>query len=275
MRKRLTTSPSPEDENPYFLSFSDMMSGLLAIFILASIALIIELTQIKNQLNQEITEVERIKKDWEKEMYMLTAAEKVRSEMLGEISKELNEKGILVHLSTNSTVLRIPEEVIHFKTAEFTLPDDSEKQRNIALIGDTIYRHLIKNDRWRFIDTVFVEGHTDAAVYRNSKIKGNWGLSTFRAISLWEFWAKNESDASKLQSLRNAENHLMFSVSGYADTRPTACISDDLKEEIGSCPDATYYQSIEKEIAYSKNRRIDIRFTVRKPNTKDYKETQR
>lgn len=51
MKKRSYTGPRNIDEdNPYWVSFSDLMSGLLVIFILASVALIIELTQRTNDV---------------------------------------------------------------------------------------------------------------------------------------------------------------------------------------------------------------------------------
>ena len=41
-----------DDENPYWISFSDIMAGLLVIFILASLVLILEL-MVTRQLVQD------------------------------------------------------------------------------------------------------------------------------------------------------------------------------------------------------------------------------
>jgi hypothetical protein len=50
-RRAITTQvPRPEEENPYLLSFSDIMAGLLGLFILALIAVMILLDQQKHQL---------------------------------------------------------------------------------------------------------------------------------------------------------------------------------------------------------------------------------
>ena len=38
-----------DDENPYWMSFSDIMSVLLIIFILASVVLIVQLMEIREQ----------------------------------------------------------------------------------------------------------------------------------------------------------------------------------------------------------------------------------
>lgn len=249
--KRQTTL---ENDNPYELSFSDMMSGLLMVFILATIVLVLQLINIQVDLKTE------------KEQ--LTKAEKVREELLVEIRDALHQEGILVHLSENSTILRIPESVISFKSASYYLPTGAENERKIRRIGEVIDEKLNQGDRKDFIDTVFVEGHTDSKPYKDSKIKGNWGLSTFRAIQLWEFWASSKGSSANLQKLVNKDNKLMFSVSGYADTRPIICIEGVTNKETTNCNE-TYPKDRIKE-AYSKNRRIDIRFTVRKPKSEEF-----
>ena len=47
-------SRNVDEENPYWVSFSDLMSALLVVFILAAVALIIELTQMKNKFDEDI-----------------------------------------------------------------------------------------------------------------------------------------------------------------------------------------------------------------------------
>ena len=59
----------------------------------------------------------------------------------------------------------------------------------------------------------------------------------------------------KLNELQNFNGQLLFSVSGYADTRRV-----DLIEET--------------EEQRARNRRIDIRFTVKKPKLEDYEKAK-
>src|SRR5687768_8215450 len=87
-----------DEENPYWISFSDIMAGLLISFILAAIALILELTQKSEQWDEAIREIAK--------------AEQVRKDMLREIEQELNAMNIPVKISDNDTVLRIPEDVL-------------------------------------------------------------------------------------------------------------------------------------------------------------------
>jgi len=223
-----------DEENPYWLSFSDIMSGLLIIFVLASLVLVLELSQRKAMVDEKILEQ--------------TKAEKVRQEVLKEIKDELLRKGIMVEVSDNDTVLRIPDDQLAFETNEYRVPPD-EKYRNAVLeIGSVLHRAITKDNRLEVFDTIFVEGHTD--MRPSPRNMGNWGLSTFRAISVWNYWNENMSEDNRLDRLKNHQGAPLFSMSGYGETRPvsTVQISED---------------------DYRRNRRIDLRFTVFHPKLDD------
>ena len=244
MGLRLSSSgrdrPRVDEENPYWISFSDIMAGLLIIFILAAVALILELTQKNEQFDEAIREIAK--------------AEQVRREILAEVKAELNKRNIRVELSDNDTVLRIPDDVLSFERSKFNISQDENLRRVALEIGRVLYQSITKEDRWTYLDTVFVEGHTDKMPYRNASIKGNWGLSTFRAISVWDYWNNAMNEGRRLEDLVNHDNKKLFSVSGYAETRPNI---DTLSD-----PDS--------EESLRKNRRIDIRFTVRRPALEDF-----
>ncbi|MCU8020062.1 MULTISPECIES: OmpA/MotB family protein [unclassified Shewanella] len=229
-----------DEENPYWMSFSDLMSALLVIFILATVALIIELTQKSEKIDASIQELQR--------------AEEARRNILVDIKEDLAKQNIIVEIVENDTVLRIPESTLSFKSAKDTLPEDEKTQTEVAAIGDALHKAITKEERWKYLDTVFVEGHTDSVNiwYRG---KGNWGLSTDRAVSIWKLWQEKNSLLPKLNELKNFNGQLLFSVSGYADTRRV-----DLVEK--------------SEDQRARNRRIDIRFTVKKPKIEDYKKAK-
>lgn len=242
-----------DEENPYWISFSDIMAGLLVIFILASVALILELTKKR--------------KDFDEAMQEMAKAEQVRKDLLREIESELNAMHIPVRISDNDTVLRIPEDVLTFKQGKFDIPTDTRSQETALDIGRVLYRSIVKEDRWRYLDTIFVEGHTDRIPYPNTWIKGNWGLSAFRAISVWDFWNDNLGENERLDTLINHLGKKLFSVSGYAETRPVRCSNADPQvDDLTLCPDGP----LDDEMSLQKNRRIDIRFTVRRPAMEDY-----
>lgn len=224
-----------DDENPYWISFSDIMSGLLVIFVLASMALILELTVTRFEVNDAIREVAR--------------AEQTRRDILTEIANDLKTKNIEVEISDNHTVLRIPEKILSFETDEYQIPDNEEMRRTALEIGYALYSSITKSNRWKHLDTIFIEGHTDRRhSYRHM---GNWGLSTFRAISVWNYWNQHLPESMKLDKLINHLGDPLFSVSGYGAMRPIQEIQ-------------------ETEEDFQKNRRIDIRFTVRRPAIEEF-----
>jgi len=221
-----------DEENPYWISFSDIMSGLLIVFILASLYLMIELSEKIDAFDMSVSE--------------LATANQVRSEMLREIQEKLKNKNILVDISDNESVLRIPADQLYFVQGKY---DISEAKVSIVnLIGKYIYDAISTSDRIKYVDTIFIEGHTDSVSARGLAM-GNWGLSSFRAITVWNHWRLNASYGKQLTALRNKKGDPIFSVSGYADTR---------RLDRAEADDAGMRQ----------NRRIDVRFTMRQP---DYK----
>ena len=229
-----------DEENPYWMSFSDLMSGLLVIFILAAVALIIELTQKSEKIDASIEELKK--------------AQETRENILTDIKEELSKQNIHVEIVENDTVLRIPDSTLSFESGKDTLPEDEQTQKEVRAIGMALHKAITTDERWKYLDTVFVEGHTDSdgIWYRG---KGNWGLSTDRAVSIWKLWQTEIPVEPSLNALKNFNGQLLFSVSGYADTRRV-----DLNE----------YTEEER----AKNRRIDIRFTVKKPKLEDYEKAK-
>ncbi len=215
-------------ENHYWISFSDLMSGLLLIFMLATAVLILELTEKKSKVNEAIQE--------------LADADSVRTVVLKEVELNLQKLGIKVIVDSNGTLLRIPESTLAFKSNSDEIPKNSIKI--LKIIGNELHASLLADNRIEYFNTIFVEGHTDSD--RCFLAKGNWGLSTYRAINVWKFWNKYNNFAK----LKNYSGQSLFSVSGYGATRRV--------------------NEIEKTSEDKKaNRRIDIRFTVKNPSLQD------
>ncbi|CAA0081059.1 Uncharacterised protein [Zhongshania aliphaticivorans] len=232
-----------EEDNPYWVSFSDIMAGLLVIFILASMALILQLQDKNEQVNDAI-------KDYKK-------ADAVRRTIIEEIVTELKIANIEVTVGENHTVIRIPEDVISFDQGRFTLPRNPNIRKNILKIGEVLGESIRKDKRWEQLDTVFVEGHTDELHCPKRLCPlGNWGLSANRAISVWRFWDEGLADEKKLDQLENHIGDKLFSVSGYAETRPE-------ESTVGIPPTRE---------SRAKNRRIDVRFTIRRPNLTEFED---
>lgn len=284
-----------EEENPFLLSFSDLMASLVAIFILALIVMMIQLHLKQQELKQETQameimtermESEADKKAKETERLQLSLIELRKNleeiqktqnaidsaldgvglrernltALLEGIQKDLQEKGIEVIVAENGSVLRIPERALSFGLGSHTIDTDFHSAANA--IGDALLMALRREENLALLDTVFIEGHTDAVP--NNSGMGNWGLSAYRAISLWKFWTETPGECEELQSLKTIDRPFepggkpLISVSGYAETRPTGLLSTNSQEERGNAAD----------------RRIDIRFTLasaEKRNLEDLK----
>lgn len=242
MRFRKSHDVAVDEENPYWMSFSDIMSALLVIFILASVILILQLMEIQKELEQRQVQ-------FEEEIVELKKAEQVRRTILDEAVEELRARNIKVEVSENQTVLSIPNDLLGFDTGAYEI--NPGYQPRALEIGQVINDVVSRDNRVEFLDTIFIEGHTDNRPLQGFMGKGNWGLSTFRAISLWQFWSAALPEKQQLARLKNKDGKPLFSVSGYGETRPA--VVQQLTEE-----------------DFKRNRRIDIRFTIRRPDSAQY-----
>jgi flagellar motor protein MotB len=231
-----------DEENPYWMSFSDILSGLLILFVLASVVLMVELMEAKEELENK-------KEAFTQELKMLHMAEGVRKTILHEAADLLRQRGIQVTVSENETVISIPNDILGFDSAAFNINPQFEE--TALKIGEVLSMVINKEGREQYLDTIFIEGHTDSKNYYGVLGKGNWGLSTFRAISLWELWSKSLPSHLNLAGINNKDGNPLFSVSGYAATRRMV-VAELTDEDFGA------------------NRRIDIRFTIRRPSSEEY-----
>jgi flagellar motor protein MotB len=232
----------------YWISFTDLMSALLFIFILAVVVLVLQLAERQAELTSQRDQIEQQQVDFNEQISTLQQAESVREDMLLEISEELRAQGIEVLVTENNSVLSIPSESLGFAATSYELSESYEPRA--LTIGTVISEAIRQDDRLQYLDTVFVEGHTDNLDFDGLEGTGNWGLSTFRAISLWSFLESALPGDQRLGQLENTEGKPLFSVSGYADTRPVQ----------GT-------QKTDEQRAL--NRRIDIRFTIVRPSSDD------
>lgn len=241
---RYASSKSVDEENPYWMSFSDVMSGLLVIFILASVILILQLMVKQDEIDES-------KIEFEAEIKLLQQAEEVRRNILVEAAEMLKARGIQVEISENQTVLRIPNDLLGFNTGQDDI--QARYEETAFEIGEVLHTLISKDNRVTYLDTIFVEGHTDSRPFSGALCgdKGNWCLSSLRAISLWQFWESELPAGQRLSEFNNLAGQPLFSVSGYAATRPV--VANEQTDD-----------------DYRQNRRIDIRFTIRRPTSEDY-----
>lgn len=272
--RRKSNKSSAAEENPFVLSFSDLMACLLAIFILALIVTMLELQKRKEELLREqekikitlvelvesLQEIQTIQSNIASALDGVSQRERSLAAMLDGIQKDLKERGVEVIVAENGSVLRIPEQGLSFALGKYDIPPSFEP--NAKAIGEALAHALEQETNRRMLDTVFIEGHTDAV--QNSREMGNWGLSAYRAISLWNYWTLKPGELSRMKDLHNLPSNPeqrprpLISVSGYAETRSTHSpeIAATMK------PDRP------------EDRRIDIRFTLAVSEKKNLEDLQ-
>jgi len=251
-----------EGENPFLLTFSDFMASLLAIFILVLIVTLIELEKkkaavvaagdsirmTKERLITSLRGIRTLQSAIGTSMTGVSQREVALTMMLNRVKSGLEARGVHVVLAENGTVLRIPEQQLQFALGKYEIP--SVHFGSAKAIGQALLEALSDTESQTLLDTVFIEGHTDSV--SNPREMGNWGLSTYRAISLWNFWTERPGELVGLKYLRTRPPEgkglpkPLVSVSGYADTRSThGALGGQMSKS-----------------DRSEDRRIDIRFTL-------------
>ena len=211
-----------QTNDTFTISISDLMSGLLAIFILILSYFILDFSQAASQITQNDSK---------------------RAELLNTIHDRLKEEGIQVTIDNQHGILRISEGIL-FDVGMADIKDQG--QIVIQKLGMVIFDTLTSEEFEQSVETIFIEGHTDSVPINNGIFPSNWELSTKRAINTW--LTMNKANPNLLY-LYNKRNQPIFSVSGYADTRPIADNNTDTGRK--------------------DNRRIDIRFSMTPPSEED------
>lgn len=249
-----------DDEN-YFISMTDMMVGMLFIFIimLMSFALLfrqqtdvqvaktkVQATKIEvaESVGRELDETEsRIRKRLDE----IREASALRLRLLTEVRDQLSREGLTVEISPSGDVLRLTEAAVQFPINNFALLGDAK--RNVGKIARVLARVLpgysicprsraksaCRSSDQASVETVFIEGHTD----ETGNDDQNWSLSAQRAASTYR---ELTAVAPELRKLINRRDEEILSISGYSSTRPID-------------PSGT-------AAAWGRNRRIDLRFVM-------------
>ena len=233
MRRKQETIPK-QDSGVFNLSISDLMAGLLSIFILALCFFILNFSQKTSKLTENNIN---------------------RAELVKQLRDDMDTLGIKVTIDEKRGILRIPEDSLTFAVGSADVTDvDTVKK-----IGSVLLQTLDMDKYKGKVETVFIEGHSDNVPISNYRFNSNWELSSQRAINIWNIMRDKPNE--RLAELKNnivfldandQKVHVeepIFSCSGYADTRPVVPNDSEANRKI--------------------NRRIDIRFTMVPPVEED------
>jgi len=249
-----------EDGENYFISMTDMMVGVLFIFIIMLMVFALDFKK-KTDVNEDALAIaqevakhlDTLRKEVHAQIAVLDAAQQTRRQLLLDIQAQLKAEGMDVAIDEANGVLHLTENAVRFATDHSDL--DDKARANVDKIAKVLqvvlpkYAACKSNDGafscagegGSTVETIFIEGHTDITGSEdvNQREKRNWQLSTERAVNTYR---EIVSTAADVRSLRNLKHEEIMSVSGYSSTRPVDAGGD--------------------EQAYAKNRRIDLRFVM-------------
>ncbi|MGU3466429.1 flagellar motor protein MotB [Methylobacterium sp. C33D] len=265
-----TTEEQAEESENYFISMTDMMVGMLFIFIIMLMVFALnyrkgddDSKRIKDCLTELLTKnavlsadindkVNKIQGDVRNQIEALELAADQRRRLLTDISKRLIAQGLAVQVDERNGVLRLTEDAVRFAPNRSDL--DARARDALTRIGrvltDVVAEYAAcKQGRTEAcgkfqgasLETIFIEGHTDTTGVPDlaERDRRNWLLSTERATATYREMTAGSPD---LRDFRNRRGEQIVSVSGYSSTRPIA--------------------SGEDREAWEKNRRIDLRFVM-------------
>lgn len=239
-----------EDEN-YFVSMTDMMVGILFIFIILLMVFALNFRQQTDVSEDQIKRLQEaaqqadvvadrlqtLQSEVRDEIAAINQSDLVRSELLQEIKGRLATEGLEVQVDEANGVLRLAENAVRFPvdSAELTAIASSNVAKIAQVLGEVLPSYTAGGDnRAALVETVFIEGHTDVT----GDDERNWRLSTERAVNTYRLITQTQP---ALRELRNGSGNEVLSVSGYSSTR--------------GVPDVS-------RTAYDVHRRIDLRFVM-------------
>jgi chemotaxis protein MotB len=242
----------------YFVSMTDMMVGMLFIFIilLMSFALLFrQQTDVTNETrtskirhaNEIEQKLENLEKKITQQIDQIRQATLLRQKLLREIDAQLRREDLIVQVDESNGVLHLTEDTIRFRQNDASLSDGA--RQNVGKIARVLARVLpayiscLKGvsggscqDRTNAsVETVFIEGHTDTVGPDDQ----NWLLSAQRAANTYR---ELTTVSRELRQFRNRSNQGLLSISGYSSARPI--------------------DPANNTAAWDKNRRIDLRFVM-------------
>lgn len=231
MRTRAKKVRSGERVN-YLASVSDLMSGLLFVFILALTVAIIQTKHSAQEAKEAAMQMESIQTRLKNVEARLVGTREATGNLLDRLQKELVKENVMVEIDPARSVLRIPENAVSFEVGRSDL--NEENAERIRMIGRVLADKLLcyqknvpetmrercakENPFGHTLDAIFIEGHTDNLAYRGDETgRRNRYLSTARSNAVYGIMVV-ENDA--LENLTNPNGESLFSLSGYGSERP-------------------------------------------------------
>jgi chemotaxis protein MotB len=276
----LQPRPAGDDEGNYLVSVSDLMVGMLFIFIIILMAFALnfriaedDATSIQLHLARERDEVGREMRRLALERDLLAVHrdalaeerdelgavsdyllrnDRIRNDMLAAVQSLLRERRVEVSLDPQNGILRLPESLLFDSARAVLRPEGARALRELAAVlarslpcfsrAPQVQQIDCKVAPKPLLEAVLVEGHTDTVPIGTPEFADNWQLASARAINTYKALLSYERS---LAQLRNARGEVLLGVSAYEAHRPVS---------LEPTPDGRRL-----------NRRIDLRFLIAAP----------
>ncbi len=234
-----------EGEN-YFVSMTDMMVGLLFVFIIMLMTFAFSYRQREDVSQDDINRLRKAVEVVDQKIEDLKKVYQTRAQFLEDMKNRLIDVGVQVNVDPATGVLRLGEGIL-FDPESSTLkqPAGPANIRKIgSVLADVLPCYLTSASNRRSscgafgevtLESIFLEGHADSS----GNLQNNWNLSVNRAVATYR---ELERQAPQVTSLTNLKGERLFSVSGYGQYRPV----DNNDTVVGRAA----------------NRRIDLRFNM-------------
>ena len=274
---------SEHEEESIFISMTDIMVGLLFIFILIIMYFALQakldsetVTSQADQITELYAEINENDEGRERRKSLdiyLQGVMAQRESILKWLKSYLVNAGIeSVELDLQSGILRLPEGVL-FRSGRYNIESESPAEFAAKILAEALSkvlpcsvmsekgvpykklknckRTLYHNMRNAYIETIFLEGHTDnVPILKNLKgaplLTSNLKLSARRATNAFEEIIFHVPELIEFYAPVSSGNKPILAVSAYGETRPI--------------------NKNETKLGRGANRRIDLRILMHEPD---------
>lgn len=268
--------PAEEHEEGFFVSMTDMMVGMLFLFIIMLMFFAMKFSDDSVDLREQNRLLEEQRKSAEEEKQRLRAqldllqgAQQARQAVVEQVYQSLKDQGVTVLIDRDNGILRLPESILFPVSKSELLPEGREAVIKLArALAQVLPCYSTLPDvatpadcpSTAFgLEALMIEGHTDSDGAEDM----NWRLSMERALHTYQVMTREQPvlGAMRSRQVRNEQGasggggYPLMSVAGYGLKRPVA--PNDTPEN------------------KRRNRRIDIRFIMTPPSEKEVNAAKR
>lgn len=261
-----------EHEVDFFVSMTDMMVGMIFLFIIMLMFFAMKFSDDSVDLREQnrLLEAQRKAAEDEKsrlrnQLDLLQGAQQARRKVVEQVYQSLKDQGVTVLIDRSNGILRLPESILFPVGKADLLPEGKEAVAKLArALAQVLPCYATLPDAAIPADcppsafgleALLIEGHTDSDGTEDM----NWRLSMERALHTYQVMIHEQPQLGELRSRQlHADQSIgypLMSVAGYGLNRPIV-------------PNT----SVENK---RRNRRIDIRFIMTPPSEKEINTAKR